>query len=172
MAPASLRLRIAARRRGVRAGRDVVLGRRVELDVRAGGRLLLGDGCTIGDATRLYAGPGATLAIGAGAVLGERCVLVAHAGVDVGERSVLGDGAMVVDFDHDFGDVERPIRVQPVRADPVIIGPDARIGLRACVLSGVTVGAGAVVGPHAVVTADVAPGAGVDGVPARPVAAT
>ncbi len=168
MALASVRARLAARRRGVRAGRGVVLGRRVRLEVRPGGRLVLADGCAIGAGTRLYAGPGATLTIGRRAVLGERCVVVAHGGVEVGEGAVLGDRAMVVDFDHVIDDVERPIRRQEIRATPVTIGAAARLHVGACVLRGATVGTGAVVGPHAVVTADVPAGRDVGGVPARP----
>ncbi len=45
----------------------------------------------------------------------------------------------------------------------------ARIGTRAIVMPGITVGAGAVVDPGSVVTRDVAPGERVRGNPARPV---
>jgi acetyltransferase-like isoleucine patch superfamily enzyme len=161
------RLRLA-RRRGVRAGRDVVVGRAVRLEVGPGAQLVLGDGCRLGECTRIVVRAG-RVAVGAGAVLGARCTVVAHAGVTIGDGARLEEGAVVVDFDHVLEDVERPIRLQPLRAAAVAIGDGARIGLGASVLRGVTVGARATVGPHAVVTRDVAPEASVGGVPARPV---
>lgn len=164
-----LRLRLARHRGRVRAARGVVVGPRVRFDVAPGAEVTLGDGCVLGDGTRILV-RGGRVSVGAGAVLDERCTLVAHGGIEIGERARLGDGAVVVDFDHVFDDVERPIRLQPVECAPVTIGAGALIGIGASVLRGVSVGAGAVVGAHAVVTADVAPGAEVGGVPARPAA--
>ena len=134
-----------------------------------GAQLVIGDGCRIGERTRIVVQQG-RVELGAGARLGERCTLVAHAGVTIGAGAWLEDGAVLVDFDHVIDDVELPIRAQPLVATPIVIGERARIGLGSSVLRGVTVGAGAIVGPHAVVTRDVAPGASVGGVPARPLA--
>jgi acetyltransferase-like isoleucine patch superfamily enzyme len=157
-----------ARRRGVRSGRDVVIGRHVHLDVLYGGELVLGDGCRIGDRTRIVV-QGGRVEIGAGTTLGERCTIVAHERVSIGARAWFDDGAVLVDFDHAVDDVELPIRAQALVTSPIVIGDGARIGLGAGVLRGVSVGAHAIVGPHAVVTRDVAAGVTVGGVPARPV---
>jgi acetyltransferase-like isoleucine patch superfamily enzyme len=154
-------------RAGVRRGSDVVVGRGVRLQANAGSQIVLGDGCRIGDGTRIVVQAG-RVELGAGAVLGDRCTVVAHSGVTIGARARLGDGAVIVDFDHVFEDVERPIRVQPLQSAPVTIGEGARIGLGASVLRGVRVGAGAIVDPRAVVTRDVPAGAHVGGVPAKP----
>lgn len=155
------------RRPGIRAGRDVELGRGVRLSLSQGGRLVLGDGCRIGEKTRIVVHHG-LVEIGAGAALGPRCTIVAHAGVTIGPGARLDEGTVIVDFDHVIDDVERPIRAQPLAATVVTIGEGVRIGLGASVLRGVTVGAHAIVGPHAVVTRDVPPRASVGGVPARP----
>jgi acetyltransferase-like isoleucine patch superfamily enzyme len=160
------RLRLA-RRAGVHAGRDVSVGRGVRVTVAPSAQLVLGDGCRIGERARIVVNKG-RVAIGAGAVLGQRCTIVAHAGVTIGAGARLDEGAVIVDFDHVFDDVERPIRAQPLRATPVTIGDGARVGLGASVLRGVSVGARATVGPHAVVTRDVPPDTTVAGVPARP----
>lgn len=161
--------RIVLRTPGVSAGRDVAVGRHVRLNVGAGAQLVIGDGCRIGERTRIVVAQG-RVELGAGARLGERCTIVAHAGVTIGAGAWLQDGAVLVDFDHVVDDVELPIRAQPLVATPIVIGDHARIGLGSGVLRGVTVGAGAIVGPHAVVTRDVAAGARVGGVPARPLA--
>jgi acetyltransferase-like isoleucine patch superfamily enzyme len=162
--PARLRF---ARAAGVRGGRDVAVGRGVRVTVAPGAQLVVGDGCRIGERTRIVVNQG-RVEIGPGAVLGPRCTIVAHAGVAIGAGARLDEGAVIVDFDHVFDDVERPIRTQPLRATAVSIGDGARIGLGASVLRGVSVGARATVGPHAVVTRDVPPRASVGGVPARP----
>lgn len=132
---------------GVHAGRDIALGRHVRLEVGAGAQLVIGDGCRLGDRTRIVVQRG-RVELGAGARLDERCTIVAHAEVRVGAGAWLQDGAVLVDFDHGIDDVELPIRAR----------------------SPMTIGADAVVGPHAVVTRDVAAGATVGGVPARPLA--
>jgi acetyltransferase-like isoleucine patch superfamily enzyme len=163
-------MRLLARRltrlAGVRAGRDVAVGRDVQLSLAPGALLVLGDGCRIGERTRIVVNHG-VVEVGAGAIIGPRCTIVAHAGVSIGAGAWLQEGTVIVDFDHVFDDVERPIRAQPLTAGAVTIGEGARIGLGASVLRGVSVGARAIVGPHAVVTRDVPAGASVGGVPAR-----
>jgi acetyltransferase-like isoleucine patch superfamily enzyme len=157
-----------ARRRGRRAGaRNAALGRGVVVDVAPGATLELEDGCAIGAGSRLLVRAG-TVRIGTGAVLGERCTLAAHAGIEVGPGAVLGDEAVVVDFDHRYDDPDVPIRHQGIAAAPVVIGANARIGPRAAVQRGVTVGEGAEVAGQSVVTRDVAQGARVGGAPAQP----
>jgi len=153
---------------GVQRGRDVTLGRGVRFEVAPGARVVLGDGCLIGEGTRIVVA-GGCVELGASVVLGERCTFVAHSGLTIGPGAQLGHGAVIVDFDHVFDDVERPIRAQPLASTPVTIGEGARIGLGASVLRGVQIGAWAIVDPRAVVTRNVAPGAHVGGVPAKPV---
>ncbi len=152
---------------GVVAGDDVAVARDARLSVAPGARLELGDGCRIGERTRIVVNSGC-VTVGAGAVIGPRCTIVAHAGVTIGARARFDEGAVVVDFDHVFDDVELPIRQQPLRATAVTIGAGAHVGLGASVLRGVSVGAGAHIGPHAVVTRDVPEHASVGGVPAAP----
>jgi acetyltransferase-like isoleucine patch superfamily enzyme len=157
-----------ARLRARRAGAPgAALGRGVVLDVAPGARLELGEGCAIGARCRLHVRAG-TVRIGPGAVLGERCTLAAHAGIDIGAGAVLGDEAVIVDFDHRHDDPEVPVRLQGVVASPVAIGAGARIGARAAIQRGVTVGAGAQVAALAIVTRDVAAQARVGGIPAQP----
>ena len=155
------------RRPGVQRGAGVRLGRGVRLDAAAGARIVLGDGCVVGERTRIAVQAG-SVEIGPGAVLGERCTIVAHSGVAIGAGAEFGHEVVIVDFDHVIADVERPIRQQPLVSTPVTVGAGARIGFGASVLRGVTVGERARVDPRAVVTRDVPPGAHVGGVPARP----
>jgi acetyltransferase-like isoleucine patch superfamily enzyme len=143
------------------------LGRGVRFHLAPGAVVTLGEGCEIGAGSRFHVT--GELRIGAGAELGERCVVEAHERIDVGAGARLADEVVLIDFDHDVADVERPIRLQGVLSAPVIIGERAVLAAGATVLRGVTVGPGARVQQRGVVTRDVAAGATVAGVPARPV---
>jgi len=94
-------------------------------------------------------------------------VVAAHERVEIGPGARLEDEVVLIDFDHDVGDVERPVREQPLLTAPVVIGARAVVGTAAGVLRGVSVGEGARVGVRAVVTHDVPPGARAEGTPAR-----
>jgi acetyltransferase-like isoleucine patch superfamily enzyme len=158
--------RLRARGRLATVGRPR-LGRRVRFDVGAGARVTLGDGCRVGDGCRFHVGDGATVSVGAEARLGERCVIASRERVEVGAGARLGDEVVLVDFDHDLRDVERPVREQGLVTAPVVIGERAVVGATAAVLRGVTVGTGARIGERAVVTHDVPADARARGVPAR-----
>jgi acetyltransferase-like isoleucine patch superfamily enzyme len=158
--------RLRARGRLTSTGRPR-LGRGVRFDLAPGALLSLGDGCRVGARCRFHVGAGAAVTIGPAASLGERCVVAAHERIEIGAGARLGDEVVLIDFDHDVGDVERPVREQPLLTAPVVIGERALIGASAGVLRGVAVGAGARVGVRAVVTHDVPPGARAEGTPAR-----
>jgi acetyltransferase-like isoleucine patch superfamily enzyme len=143
------------------------LGRGVRFDLAPGALVSLGADCRIGDGCRFHLGAGAAVAIGAGARLGERCVVAAHERVEIGPGARLEDEVVLIDFDHDIGDVERPVREQALLTAPVVIGARAVVGTAAGVLRGVTVGEDARIGVRAVVTHDVPPGARAEGTPAR-----
>jgi len=166
MAQLSARLRLTRWPR-VRAGRGVVLGRGVRFDVAPAAEVVLGDGCSLGERARVIV-RGGRVELGPGVAIGERVTIVAHAGVTIGAGAVLEAGAVIVDFNHVFDDVEQPIRLQPLQRAAVEVGAGARIGLGASILAGVCIGDRATVGPHAVVTADVPADVAVEGVPARP----
>jgi acetyltransferase-like isoleucine patch superfamily enzyme len=141
-----IRLRLAARGRLEVRGR-VHVARGVRISVASGARVVLEDGCRLGEGCRIEA-RGGTVRIGPGALVGERSVLVALAGIDVGAGAVVGDWAVISDAEPTFEDAERPTRLQPLRAAPVRIGDGARIGLHAAVPPGATIAPGAVVEPY------------------------
>lgn len=87
--------------------------------------------------------------------------------VRIGDDVLLGHDVLLLTVDHEIG---HPWRRAGTSAHlPLYIENGARIGARATLLPGVTIGARAVVAPSSVVTRDVAPNVTVAGVPARPV---
>jgi acetyltransferase-like isoleucine patch superfamily enzyme len=142
------RLRLLARG-ALEAGRDVYVGRGVRVRVDRG-RVRLGDGCLLAPGCKIDA-PGGTVIIGAGARLGERSAIVALSEVTVGAGAVVGEWAALSDVEPSADDVELPVRLQPLRPRPVVVGDGARIGAHAVLEAGARIAPGAVVGSYAVV---------------------
>ncbi len=142
------------------------IGRGVTLQVGRRGRLALGRWAWIGDGTKIRCHEG-RVSIGAKSVLGQECTISGYQHVSIGRECVIADRVMLIDFDHNAADVERPIRLQGIYKQDVRVGSNVWIGYGACILRGVTVGDNAIVGASAVVTRDVPANAIVGGVPAR-----
>jgi acetyltransferase-like isoleucine patch superfamily enzyme len=140
------RLRLAARGRLEVHGR-VQVERGVRIAIGHGARVVLEDGCLLGERCRIEAA-GGTVRIGQGARLGSRSLLVALAGIEIGAGCTVGEWALIADHEPTFEDPERPTRLQPVRAEPVRLAGGARIGAHAALLAGATVSAGEVVGSY------------------------
>ena len=136
----------------VTAGRDVVVGRRVVLDVAPGAHLTLDDGVALGDGTRVHVASGAIVTIGPGTRLGASCVITAHASVAIGARCLLADEVVLIDSEPGIADVERPLREQGLSAKPIRIGDGVRIGPSAALLAGARVDDGATVAAQATVS--------------------
>ena len=151
MIASRLRLaRLRARTRGaLEAGRDVRVARGAQVRVD-GGRVRLGDGCLLGPGCRIEA-PGGTVEIGAGARIGGRSVIVALSSVTVGAGATVGEWAVLSDAEPSGADAEAPLRLQPLRPEPIAVGDGARIGAHAALGPGARVAPGAAVGSYAVV---------------------
>jgi acetyltransferase-like isoleucine patch superfamily enzyme len=144
----------------------VFLGRDLELEIGAKGRLDFGRFVWVGDGTKIRCHEG-RVEIGAKTVMGQECTISAYQHVRIGEQCVIADRAMFIDFDHGVVEVERPIRVQGIYKRDVEVGSNVWIGYGACVLRGVSIGDNSIVGTNSVVTKDVPANAVVAGIPAR-----
>jgi len=159
------RLLTPAGGRGTPAGWPF-LGRGLELEIAARGRVEFGRFVWIGDRTKIRCHEG-LVEIGAKTVMGQECTITAYQHVRIGEQCVIADKAMFIDFDHGVVEVERPIRDQGIYKRDIEVGSNVWIGYGACVLRGVRVGDNSVIGTNSVVTKDVPANAVVGGIPAR-----
>ena len=145
----------------------VFLGRRVEVQARPGyGRLILGRFVHVGDGTSLRCHEG-TLQIGDKVVFGRNSVVNTYLDISIGATSIIADMVYISDFDHAFGELDRPIKDQGINKSPVIIGSDVWLGTKVTVVRGARIGDGCVIGANAVVTSEVPAYSVAVGAPAR-----
>jgi acetyltransferase-like isoleucine patch superfamily enzyme len=167
-----LLLRLGWRRFLTPAGRRMALdgmlflGRGVKLQIGKRARVGFGRWVWIGHGTKIRCHEG-EVRIGDKTVLGQECTISAYKHVSIGEQCVVADRVMLIDFDHNVAEVERPIRVQGIYKRDVRVGNNVWIGYGAQILRGVSVGDNSIVGASAVVTKDVPSNAVVAGAPAR-----
>lgn len=136
------------------------------LEIGPTARLRLGRWCWIGNDTKLRVHEG-VVSIGAKSVLGQECTLSCYQHISLGRDCIVADRAMLIDFDHAFGDVERPTRLQGIEKRDVRIGNNVWIGHGASILRGVSVGDNSVIGTSAVLTRSFGANSVLAGVPAR-----
>jgi acetyltransferase-like isoleucine patch superfamily enzyme len=169
---ALLALRLLHRRFLTPTGRRIVLdgmlflGGGVKLQIGRDARVRFGRWTWIGHGTKIRCHEG-EVRIGDKTVLGQECTISAYQHVSIGEQCIVADRVMLIDFDHNVAEVERPIRLQGIYKRDVNVGSNVWIGYGAQILRGVTVGDNAIIGASAVVTKDVPANAVVAGSPAR-----
>jgi acetyltransferase-like isoleucine patch superfamily enzyme len=169
---AVLALRLLRRRFLTPTGRRMVLdgmlflGSRVQLQIGRSARVHFGRWTWIGHGTKIRCHEG-EVQIGDKTVLGQECTISAYQHVSIGEQCIIADRVMMIDFDHNVAEVERPIRLQGIYKRDVHVGNNVWIGYGAQILRGVTVGDNAIIGASAVVTRNVPANAVVAGAPAR-----
>lgn len=142
------------------------VGPGVKLEIGHDAALHLGRWSWIGHGSKIRAHEG-EVRIGAKTVLGQECTISAYQHVSIGRECLIADRVMLIDFDHQMSDVERPVRAQGIVKADVCIGHNVWVGYGAAFLRGVTVGDNCVVGTYAVVNRDLPANAVAAGVPAR-----
>jgi len=159
--------RVMLRLRGGRLGRRCRIEPGVCLASKPGNPVLVGEEVHLGRGAILSTARTGKVVVEDRAEIGPGAVVTSDAEIRIGAGAVIGPHADVVDFNHTFEHLGELVEFQPIEARPIRIGAGVRIGERAKILCGVTVGDGAEVEAGSVVTRDVPPGARASGVPAR-----
>ncbi|MBF2063650.1 MAG: acyltransferase [Calothrix sp. C42_A2020_038] len=123
----------------------VALERNVNIGALGGTSIHIGQNTFVGPGTCI-AGPG-DIKIGA------NCLIAAQSGIFANN--------------HNFADLEVPIKEQGITRQGITIEDDCWLGAGVKVLDGVTIGKGCVIGANSVVTKDIPPFSVAVGVPAR-----
>ena len=134
----------------VRFAKSAHLGPRFSLYVPWGGTFIVGDGVTFGRRFRCELSPGARVAIGEDSAFADDVVIQCGTTIDIGERVTVGQCSLIVDGNHRFRDLDRPMLSQGYDFRPLRIEDDATIGVKSTVIN--QVGRGASVEAHSVVS--------------------
>lgn len=127
---------------------------------------------TVGDNVRIKSGAvvdvqHGSVIIGSNVSFNPYSVVLGAGVVEIGKDVRIAAHAVIVSFDHNFDDVNRPIRSQGITKKPVVIGDDVWLGAGAKVLGGAKVGRGCVIAAGAVVKGETEPYGIYGGIPAR-----
>jgi len=99
--------------------------------------------------------------------LNDHAVLLGHGGLTIGNDVRIAAQVVIASFEHNFDDVDKPIRMQGIARKPITIGKDVWIGAGAKILGGSSVAEGCVIGANAVVKGSTVPFGVYVGNPAR-----
>jgi acetyltransferase-like isoleucine patch superfamily enzyme len=156
-------------------GENIGWGRRYEplipanVKIACPENITIGDNCKFDEYTHLLATPSSRLVIGNNVRFanGYAHVVASFDEIVVEDDCLFAAFVQVINGNHGYGDVTRPIKDQEsFSTGPIRIGRGSWLGRGACVLGGVTLGRNVVVGANAVVTRSVPDYCVVAGIPA------
>jgi acetyltransferase-like isoleucine patch superfamily enzyme len=110
---------------------------------------------------------GVGLKIGNNSNIGRYSYIGCSGGITIGDNVMMGPRVGLFAENHVYDDIDRVMRDQGVKRQPILIEDDCWLASSSTILAGVTVGRGAIVAAGSIVTADVPPYAIVGGAPAK-----
>ena len=150
----------------VQFGPGVYLGPGFSLHIPRAGTFIAGPGVEFRRGFRAEL-EGGRIEIGAGSVFTYYVLMQCTTSIEVGERCMFGQSTIVVDGNHRFRDLDKPMLDQGYDFTPVRIGDDATITTKCTIMA--DVGERAFVGANSVVTRPVPPYTVAVGAPAKPI---
>ena len=127
----------------------------------------IGDDVYVGHETMLKGYYNSRMVIGDGCWIGQRCFFHSAGGIFIGQHVGIAPYVKIITSAHRLDQIDRAILHSDIQFAAVRIEDGADVGVGATLLPGVTIGAGAQVAAGAVVIHDVPALAIVAGVPAR-----
>lgn len=107
------------------------------------------------------------LKIGSNVSIHPMCYIDAVGGIDIGDDVSIAHRTSLISFNHQFDDMKKNIKDQPIRVAAISICNNVWIGANVCVLSGVEIASGCVIGAGTVLTKSTEENAIYAGVPGR-----
>ena len=143
----------------------VYLGPGFSLFCPEGGTFVVGPAVEFRRGFRAELHKGATIRIGGGTVFTYSVLLQCSSTIDIGERCLLGQSSIVVDGNHRFRDLTRPVLAQGYDLTPITIADDAVVTSKCTIIA--DLGERAWIGANSVVTRPVPAFCVAGGVPAK-----
>jgi acetyltransferase-like isoleucine patch superfamily enzyme len=151
----------------IRFGRDTYLGPGFSLFIPENGTFIAGDGCEFRRDFRAEIHGDGRVVIGDGCRFTYSVLIQCTTTIEVGDRCTFGQTAILVDGQHRFRDLTRPMLDQGYDFAPLRIGDDAVTTTKNTIMA--DIGDRAVVGANAVVTKPIPAYTVAVGMPARPI---
>ena len=107
------------------------------------------------------------LFLGENSYISSYSVIGVNDSVTIGNNVIIADSISIRDTDHNYNQLDIPIREQGISTAPIKINDNVWIGHGVVITKGVSIGSGAIIAANAVVTKDVPRNAIVGGVPAK-----
>ena len=134
--------------------------------VEIGNNFTLGKYAII-ECTGVLRNVGNSLKIGNNVGINHYCFIGVRGDIVIGDNVIFGPRVNIFSENHNYKDLDIPIKNQGVTKDKTIIGSDVWIGANASIMSGVEIGDGCIIAAGAVVTKDIPSYSIVGGVPAK-----
>jgi acetyltransferase-like isoleucine patch superfamily enzyme len=144
----------------------VYLGPRFSLDMPRGGTFIVGPGVEFRRGFRAeLTGPDARITIGGGSAFTYDVVMQCAGSIEIGAHCIFAHATMVVDGNHRFRDLDRPMLAQGLDLRPLKLGDHVSVMAKSTIIA--SIGERTFVGANAVVTRTMPAFCVVGGVPAR-----
>ena len=151
----------------IRFGRNVYLGPRFSLFIPEQGSFIVGNDVEFRRDFRAEVSGQGRVTIGSGSVFTYSVLVQCTTTIEIGERCMFGQTTILLDGQHRFRDLTRPMLEQGYDWHPLRIEDDATITTKCTIMA--DVGTRAFVGANAVVTRPIPPYTVAVGAPARPI---
>jgi acetyltransferase-like isoleucine patch superfamily enzyme len=149
-------------------GRDTYLGPGFSLHMPFGGTFVAGDGVEFRRNFRAeLGGPESRIEFGARSVCTYDVLIQCGTTIEIGERCMFGQATIVIDGNHRYRGLDRPMLEQGYDFRPIRIEDDATITSKCTIIA--SVGTRSFIGANAVVTRPIPAYTVAAGAPARPV---
>jgi acetyltransferase-like isoleucine patch superfamily enzyme len=149
----------------VRIHPTAYLGPGFSLHMPDGGTFVAGPAVEFRRGFRCEVGPDGRVTIGAGSVFTYWVLIQCSTSIDIGERCMFGQTTLVVDGNHRFRGLDKPMLEQGYDYQPIVIEDDASITTKCTIIN--NVGRRAFIGSNSVVSRPVPPYTVAVGAPAR-----
>lgn len=149
----------------IRFEEPVYLGPGFSLHIPEGGTFLVGPGVEFRRGFRAEVGGTGRIVIGAGSVFTYYVLVQCSTSIEIGERCMFGQSTLVVDGNHRFRDLDKPMLQQGYEFRPLKIEDDATVTTKCTIIA--DLGRRAFIGANSVVTKPIPPYTVATGLPAR-----
>jgi len=133
----------------IKQGKGSKIKRSVRKDILPFNSFQLGNGSTIEDFCTINNGMGNVI-IGNNTLIGLSNVIIGP--ITIGNNVILAQNIVASALNHEYRDVNKPIREQKILFSPIIIEDECWIAANSVITAGVTIGKHSVIGAGSVVT--------------------